>query len=530
MKLKPKVLIVDDRIKNIIVLEKMLADLDIKIERALSGKEAIEKIRETEFALVLMDVRMPDMDGFETVEKIRDDMQNDLLPIIYITAFYDEDYYRIKGFRTGAVDFITKPIIPDVLIGKVSVFMKIYLQRKSLEDEIKRREQVEQDLKKARDLAEEATRAKQKFLSTMSHEIRTPLNAIINTANMLREENPRPDQIDSMEILKFSAVSLLQIVNDILDFSKIEAGKIEFEKGEFEIRNLLNGVKQSFDYEVSRRDLQMEVLIDEDIQPVIIGDSSRLTQILVNLAGNAVKFTQQGCITLEAKLLKRNKSEIDIEFSVNDTGIGIPEDKLELIFESFTQASSSTTRKYGGTGLGLAITRKLVELQGGKLKVESKVNKGSTFSFTLPFRVSNKTHLDNGLDESISFHSLEGLRVLVVEDNMVNQKIVSKYLNKWEASYDIAENGRIAVEMVTKNRYDVVLMDLHMPEMSGYEATQLIRAMEEDHFKTLPIIALTASVFLEDREKIMKFGMTGFITKPFNPKDLFWTISPLLKK
>ncbi|MBL7138126.1 MAG: response regulator [Bacteroidales bacterium] len=527
---KPKVLIVDDRIRNIIVLEEMLADLDIELVRASSGKEAVEKTKSTEFGLVLMDVRMPGMDGFETVEMIRADPLNELLPVIYITAFYNEDYYRVKGIKTGAVDFITKPIIPDILIGKVSVLMKLYQQRKNLEEEILWREQIEKDLKKAKDLAEEATRAKQKFLSTMSHEIRTPLNAIINTVNLLREEDPREDQMDSMEILKFSADSLLQIVNDILDFSKIDNGKIEFETVAFEMRKLLNVVSQSFDYEVSRRDLDMTVRIDESIPPVVVGDSARLTQILINLTGNAVKFTEKGSVAIEVKPFKRHNSRIDIEFRIIDTGIGIPKDKIKMIFESFTQASSSTTRKYGGTGLGLAITQKLVELQGGKLKVKSQVNKGSTFSFTLPFLLSDKTRVEDDALQKASFHSLNGLQVLVVEDNLVNQKIVSKYLTKWEAAFDIAENGRIAVEMVKKKRYNVVLMDLHMPEMSGYGAAQKIRAMKEDHFKNLPIIALTASVFLEDREKIFKFGMTGFITKPFDPKELFWTIAPFLKK
>ena len=530
MNVKPKVLIVDDRVKNIIVLEEMLADLDIELMRASSGQEAIDKASKHEFAIVLMDVRMPGMDGFETVEIIRKDPLNELLPIIYITAFYNEDYYRVKGIKTGAVDFITKPIIPDILIGKVSVFMKLYKQRKNLEEEIVWRAQIEKDLKKAKDLAEDATRAKQKFLSTMSHEIRTPLNAIINTVNLLKEEEPREDQTESLDILKFSADNLLQIVNDILDYSKIGAGKIEFEKVEFEMRKLLTGVRQSFNFEAKRRKLEMEFNMDKSIPPVVVGDSIRLTQILINLVGNAVKFTEKGSITIEAKPVKRHNSQIDIEFRIIDTGIGIPKDKMAFIFESFTQASSSTTRKYGGTGLGLAITQKLVELQGGELKVESEVDKGSIFSFSLPFLVSDKPFVEEDAMQKSSFHSLKGLRVLVVEDNLVNQKIVSKYLSKWEAMIEIAENGRIAVEMVKKNRYDLVLMDLHMPEMSGYEATLKIRTLKEKYYKDLPIIALTASVFLEDREKIFEFGMTGFITKPFNPKELFWTISPFLKK
>ncbi|MFH1160035.1 MAG: response regulator [bacterium] len=527
---KPKILIVDDRIKNIIVLEEMLADLDASFVRALSGEEAITKAQETDFALILMDVHMPGMDGFEAVERIRQNPENELLPIIYITAFYHEDYYRVKGIKTGAVDFITKPIIPDILIGKVTVFINLYKQRKNLQDEILWREKIEKDLKTAKEIAEDATHAKQKFLSTMSHEIRTPLNAIINTINLLKDENPRSEQIESIEILKFSSDHLLRIINDILDYSKIDAGKLEFEKVEFEIRKLLQGVKQSFEYDVSRKKLQLDILLEDQIPPVVFGDSIRLTQILINLVGNAVKFTDKGNITIRTKLKKKFDSQVDLEFQVIDTGIGIPEDKIELIFESFTQASSSTTRKYGGTGLGLAITKKLVELQGGTIVVTSKPGVGSTFCVILPFVVSEKKVVEDDAARKATFHSLKGLKVLVVEDNLVNQKIVAKYLMKWEASHDIAENGLIAVEKVKKGHYDVVLMDLHMPEMSGYEATLKIRALDGKYFQDIPIIALTASVFLEDREKIFKFGMSGFITKPFNPTELFWTISPFLKK
>jgi len=530
MNKKPKILIVDDRIKNIIVLEEMLIDLDIEFVRASSGPEAIKLAHDREFAMILMDVHMPGMDGFETVENIRKDPHNEIMPIIYITAFYHEDYYKVKGIKSGAVDFITKPIIPDILIGKVSVFMNLYRHRKSLEDEIIWRERIEMDLKKAKDLAEDASRAKQKFLSTMSHEIRTPLNAIINTINLLKDEHPHEEQIESMDILKFSSDSLLRIVNDILDYSKIDAGKISFETVEFELRKLIIGIKQSFDYEANQRKLKIENIIDEKIPPVVIGDSVRLTQILINLVGNAVRFTEKGGIIIEANQKKKHNSRIDIEFKITDTGIGIPKDKIKMVFESFTQASSSTTRKYGGTGLGLAITHKLVELQGGELKLKSKEGEGSVFFFTLPFKISSKSHVKDGGQLSSALHSLNGLEVLVVEDNLVNQKIVSKYLAKWEASYDIAENGRVAVDKALKKKYDLILMDLHMPEMSGYEATEKIRAEKDKYYQELPIIALTASVFLEDREKIFNYGMSGFITKPFNPTELFWAISPFLKK
>lgn len=526
---KPKILVVDDNINNIYVVEELLSDLDVEIVRALSGLEAIEKTFQHEFALVLMDVQMPGMDGFETVEHIRRDPRHELLPIIYITAIYNENYYRTKGIKTGAVDFIAKPIIADLFIGKVTIFINLFKQRKFLENEINRRITVEDELVKAKDVAVEAARAKQQFLSTMSHEIRTPLNAIINTAGLLRDEEPRQDQLENIEILLFSAQNLLRLINDILDYSKIDSGKFEFETIDFELRKLLNGIHQSFEYEASRKGLELEIKAAENLPSVIRGDSVRLSQILFNLVGNALKFTEKGKVSVNIDLNRQWKGYAELRILVTDTGIGIPEDKQQYIFESFTQASSSTTRKYGGTGLGLAITKKLVELQGGTLKLSSKVGEGSTFEILIKYQTSDKERIEDNMITQSAFRTLKGLKVLVVEDNLINQKIVMKFLSKWDADADIADNGVIAVELVKKSHYDVVLMDLHMPEMNGYDATRAIREMEEEYYKKLPIIALTASAFLEDRDKIYVCGMNGFIIKPFNPTELYWKISPFLQ-
>ena len=529
MNLLPKILIVDDNVNNMYAIEKLLADLEIEMVRANSGPQAIELTREHEFALILMDVQMPGMDGFETVEIIRKDEKNELLPIIYITAIYNENYYRTKGLKSGAVDFIAKPIVADMFIGKVNIFVNLYKQRKKLELEIIHRTEIEVELNKAKNIAEEAATAKQQFLSTMSHEIRTPLNAIINTANLLREEDPRPEQLDNIEILQFSAGNLMSLINDILDFSKIDSGKIEFETVDFDLRKLCNGIRQSFEYEAVRKGLELVFEISASVPAVIRGDSARLSQILINLVGNALKFTKKGKISVEVSVTGDFPEDTEFLFKVIDTGIGIPEDKQQFIFESFTQASSSTTRNYGGTGLGLAITKKLIGLQGGFLELKSKPGEGSTFSFTLKFSKSQKKRMEEELLMKTAFGSLSRLRVLVVEDNLVNQKIVSKFLAKWEASVDIAENGVIAVAMVQEKEYDVVLMDLHMPEMNGYDATRAIRSMEGDYYKSLPIIALTASAFLEDRDKIYTYGMNGYIIKPFNPTELYWKIEPYLK-
>jgi two-component system, sensor histidine kinase len=521
----PKVLIVDDNINNIFVIEGLLDALELQTVRALSGPEAIDLTDHEDFALILMDVSMPGMDGFETVEIIKSRHENKLLNVIYVTALFDEPYYKIKSVRTGAVDFISKPIIPELLIGKVNIFLNIYKQHKSLELEISNRIEAQEELIRARQHAEEAAKAKQEFLSTMSHEIRTPLNAIINTTHMLLEEDPRQDQLDNMNILKFSAEGLLQLINEILDFSRIDSGKIEFESLDFDLRALASNIFSTLEHEALMKGLSLEINIDNDVPPVLNGDAARLSQVLLNLVGNAIKFTKKGRVTLTVNSEYTNRNSVELMFNVTDTGIGIPEEQQQRIFDSFTQASSSTTRTYGGTGLGLAIARMLIELQGGKLILNSRVNEGSSFAFNLKFKPGSSLELIETVKSTVGYPSLKGLKVLVAEDNLINQKLVSKILNKWEATADVAENGIVAVQKVRENRYHLVLMDLHMPEMNGYEASMKIREMKGSYYHNLPIIAVTATAFAEERNKITSFGMNGFLIKPFTPPELYEKIS-----
>jgi signal transduction histidine kinase len=526
---RPKILIVDDYIDNIYVIEELLSELDVEPVRAMSGAEAIRKIEQQEYALVLMDIQMPDMNGFETVENIRKNSKNRLLNIIFVTAVRDEVANHIKGIKTGAIDFMTKPLIPEVFTGKVNSFINLYRERKRLEEEIRKRKEIEAELQKSREQSEEAVRVKQQFLSTISHEIRTPLNAIVNTVNFLLYEEPRSDQLENVEILRFSAENLLQLVNGVLEYSKLDAGKIEFESIDFDFRKLMSSIRQSFEPDATGKGLVLEFQSDEQIPAVIGGDPARVSQILNNLIGNAIKFTGNGKITVVTRILRESPGDIELAFSVEDTGIGIPMEKQAHIFGVFTQASSSISRKYGGTGLGLAISKMLVELQGGQLTVESREEQGSTFSFALKFRKSDKIRLQEEEKDMPLFRNLKGINVLVVEDNLINQKIVSKLLSRWEASTDIAENGKIAVEKIRNRQFDLVLMDINMPEMNGYEATLKIREMEGEYFRELPILALTASAFVEDRKQIFACGMNGYVIKPFSPAELNRKIARFLK-
>ncbi|MDN5330467.1 MAG: hypothetical protein PWP35_2254 [Bacteroidales bacterium] len=386
--------------------------------------------------------------------------------------------------------------------------------------DITERKQREKELIEARERAEAATRAKQQFLSVMSHEIRTPLNGILGTINLLVQEDPRPDQMEYLKTLEFSGNHLLSLINDILDFSKIEANRIQFESVSLEIREVVENLLKIFSFKAQDKGISIFCEIDPAIPQFVKGDPIRLNQILNNLIGNALKFTEKGGITVRVKVNGNiTPHEIPLYFEVIDTGIGIPEDKTEIIFDMFSQADANTTRRFGGTGLGLAITKKLVELQGGSIGVRSKLGEGSTFYFNLNFKPVTEESGD--IEKPADFlESLQGVRILLVEDNKINQMIAQKFLTRWGASIDLAENGLEALNKIQTQNYDIVLMDLQMPELDGYQATRRIRQMPDEYFQKIPIIALTASTMAEVKESLEKFGLDDMITKPFIPGEL----------
>jgi PAS domain S-box-containing protein len=404
--------------------------------------------------------------------------------------------------------------------GRVDKYIEVII-------DITAKKKAEHELVNAKEEALQLSRAKDMFISVMSHEIRTPLNAVIGMSHLLLDENPLESQKENLSILKFSAENLMTLINDVLDFTKIETGNIELEKANVDMRDLIQSITASMQYKAIQNNIYLKYNIDNDVPAYVIGDRARLTQILLNLVSNSVKFTSKGGVNIDLKVIEQSTKSVRIRFAVSDTGIGIANDKLNTIFESFKQAEADTTRNYGGTGLGLAISKRLIELHDSRINVDSVLGEGSTFWFTITFqKIEDQTiNKNNKVDTGLN------INVLVVDDNQINRLLINKVLKKWGATADFAENGKEAIDKLEQYKnFDVVLMDIHMPVMGGLEATGVIRGKDDPYFKKLPIIALTASMLSNEMGQIGGAGMDDYILKPFDPKTLHDKLSRYQKQ
>jgi len=367
-----------------------------------------------------------------------------------------------------------------------------------------------------------AMQAQEDFFSAMSHEIRTPLNAVIGIADLLLKRNPRSDQLKLVRTLNFSAKNLMGLINDVLDFSKIRAGKTEVEEINFNLRELLGNIKLSLSQWATNKRIGMELELAESLPEMVKGDHEKLSQILNNLLGNAIKFTDRGSVTLKVALIEVAKGQFVLRFNVIDTGIGIPNDKLSHIFEPFQQVGTDTSRKYGGTGLGLSIVKNLIEIQGGSIHVESEEDSGTIFVFELPFLEADQDEPVPSLPV-IRIKDLKWkmkLNVLYVEDVATNQFLIKEILSDWGINVDMVSSGEEALEKVNSCLYDMILMDIQMPGIDGLETTRRIRAKGGDYFKEIPIIAMTASTSESTKHEIYESGMQDLVKKPISADDL----------
>ncbi|MBP6334468.1 MAG: response regulator [Bacteroidia bacterium] len=535
-----KILVVDDEPDLELLIRQRfrhrIRNNELSFEFAGNGVEALKILSADpdKFDMILTDINMPEMDGLTLLDRIKEQFKH--YKAVVVSAYGDLENIRIAMNR-GAFDFVTKPIdFTDLettinkTLDEYRVIRQGQLAKEQLNDTIRQKEIAEIEKVKA----EQSEKFKQQFLANMSHEIRTPMNSVIGLTNLLIKSQLDQQQQKYLNVIKKSSENLLVIINDILDLSKIEAGKMDFERIPFSLQESLDTLYHTMAFKSDEKNILLEKHIDPSVPEVIIGDPVRLNQILINLTGNAIKFTEKGTVSVRVKELSRQENKSILEFAIVDSGIGIPESQLNKIFESFSQASSDTTRKFGGTGLGLTISKQLIELQEGSIYVQSEVGKGTTFFIKIAYDIGSLADL-SGIDhnpDNVRGEDLKGIRILLVEDNVFNQMVAVDTLNDLisDLKIDVAENGLQALDKLKNNDYDVVLMDIQMPEMDGFEASLRIRSDFSPPKNQIPVMAMTANVTQEEVEKCFASGMTAHISKPFDPQVLLNKLGQMVMK
>jgi signal transduction histidine kinase len=526
---KAKILIVDDDPTKVMAIEAVLESLNQTIIAVTSGADALRHLLSEDVAVILLDVNMPEMDGFETAELIRQRRRSEHTPIIFLTAHAD-DAFEDRGYALGAVDYLLMPATPSMLRAKVGVFVDLFHKSEQVKRQAEQRIQLAQE-QAARIEAERASVAKSQFLTNISHELRTPMTAIIGMTDLSLVEPLSPKVREYLGAVHTNAHLLLELLNEILDLSKLESGTLMLDSAPLQLRKIVGELKHTFSHRAEQKGLRFEVITAPEVPEHLIGDSLRLRQVIFNLLANAMKFTEQGQVTLELSVDSACDREAWIRFTVSDTGIGISPLDQERIFAPFTQVDASTKRRRDGAGLGLAISADLIRAMGGSRTVSSELGKGSVFGFVVPLLI-DRGKLDeapsaNGSAETrladmlMPAPSASSLTVLLAEDTPTNQVLVRHALGKRGHQVVVAGDGRTAVELAQNRQFDVILMDLQMPDMDGFEATATIRRLPG---RQPPIIALTAHTMIGDRDRCLSAGMQDYLSKPIDLRKLISTV------